>query len=106
MAIYLQWDVIISVFNVIIVLRLLTFRTQLDSFYTLSWNNEYILNTQFTNANFNTVTIGIRLVTFFTGNETGIPTCNIYGDGQHHDSSIRKKSTPLKPLLIYLRHCV
>ncbi|AKP10280.1 Uncharacterised protein [Neisseria gonorrhoeae] len=69
MAIYLQWDVIISVFNVIIVLRLLTFRTQLDSFYTLSWNNEYILNTQFTNANFNTVTIGIRLVTFFTGNE-------------------------------------
>lgn len=43
MAIYLQWDVIISVFNVIIVLRLLTFRTQLDSFYTLSWNNEYHL---------------------------------------------------------------
>ncbi|CWN08755.1 Uncharacterised protein [Neisseria meningitidis] len=68
-AIYLHWDVIISVFNVIIVLRLLTFRTQLDSFYTLSWNNEYILNTQFTNANFNTITIGISLVTFFTGNE-------------------------------------
>ncbi|CWM24116.1 Uncharacterised protein [Neisseria meningitidis] len=67
---YLHWDIIISIsFTVIIVLRLLTFRTQLDSFYTLGWNNEYILNAQFTNAYFNPITIGISFVTFFTGHK-------------------------------------